>query len=41
MRSVSTDIVVVMLVTLLVLLAVTNIVLQRYQLLVYKLYADI
>ena len=41
MRSVSTDIVVVILVSLLVLLAMTNIVLQSYQLLVYISYADI
>ena len=41
MRLVSTDIVVVVLVSLLVLLAMTNIVLQSYQLLVYISYADI
>ena len=41
MRSVLTDIVVVVLVSLLVLIAITNIVLQSYQLLVYISYADI
>ena len=41
MRLVSTDIVVVVLVSLMVLLAMTNIVLQSYQLLVYISYADI
>ena len=41
MRSVLTDIVVVVLVLLMVLLAMTNIVLQSYQLLVYISYADI
>ena len=41
MRLILTDIVVVVLFSLLVLLAMTNIVLQRYQLLIYILYADI
>ena len=41
MRLVSTDIVVVILVSLLVLLAMTNIVLQSYQLLLYISYANI
>ena len=41
MRLVLTDIVIVVFVSLLVLLAMTNIVLQSYQLLVYISYADI
>ena len=41
MRSVLTDIVVIVLFSLLILLAMTNIVQQSYQLLVYISYADI
>ena len=41
MRLVSTDMVVVVFVSLLIILAITNIALYEYQLLIYILYADI